>query len=78
MVAHGASDITENFLESIEGKTNTYNSNQPHRQAVISKWLAITLPITWKPRAKPKLKVPKVSTGDGNIILMLGLCANPA
>ena len=62
LVAHDASDITEEFLESIEDKTNTYYSNPPHRQAAIPKCLAITPPKTSKPKAKPKLKVPKVPT----------------
>ena len=60
VIAHDASDITEEFLESIEDKTNTYYTN--HRQAAIHKCLAITPPITSKPKAKPKLKVLKVST----------------
>ena len=46
LVAHDASDITEEFLESVEDKTNTYYSNPPHRQAAIPKCLAITPPIT--------------------------------
>ena len=62
LVAHDASDITEEFLESIEDKTNTYYSNPPHRQAAIPKCLAITPPKTSKPKAKPKLKVSKVPT----------------
>ena len=62
LVSYVASDITEEFLESIEDKTNTYYSNPPHRQAAIPKCFAITPPKTSKPRAKPKLKVPKVPT----------------
>ena len=40
----------------------THYSNPPHRQAAISKCLAITPPKTSKPKAKPELKVPKVPT----------------
>jgi hypothetical protein len=59
LVSPGASDITEEFLESIEDKTNIYYSNPPHQQDSIPKCLAITPPITSK--LKPKSKVPTES-----------------